>query len=230
MRGEDEAAEDFLLSDDRASPNDPARAEYFWLKEFGVMWGHEGKNRARFLQLRGAETMPAIVTRWGYPPAHELKRYTVDIYGRRETWAVWQDRWVQRIIFPELSGHLLTIYGVAATQRWPRGEPAPTTIVAAMLEDPYHSSIDLQPLRAKAERDREEVGVSMVDLWQKGLARADLRHFVKPILAALASSILFFLPFHLCKLVAEGTWCGLVGFNLALGHRGFIMRRGRMWP
>jgi len=229
-RGEDELAEAFLLSDDRASPKDPARAEYFWLREFGIWWGHEGKNRAQFLRLRGAQSMPAIVTPWGYPAANELRRFSVDILGRKEIWAVWQNRWVQRIGLPELSETLLTLYGVPAALPWPRNEPDPLVVTTAMHMNPHQNAVDLDPLRTKAKREREEVRVSIADLWEKGFARVDLRSLAKAGIAAVASIALFVLPFHLCKLAAEGAWCALGGFTLALGHRGFIIRRGRLGP
>jgi hypothetical protein len=151
-------------------------ASYHWIKPLGIIAPSEGKNRTDFLRGEGVELIPANVWEHTYPAAERLQIYEIEDGAFKETWAVLDGRWVQKVENPSWTNPLMQAYGVPVQQRWPRQFPSPKQVVLAMFERPgttspmghpdhdYAPFVDLKTLEAISQYQTEEVRCAVLEL------------------------------------------------------------------
>lgn len=168
------------LTDARALEKDSlSRASYALIRPLGIFAPHEGKNRVDFLREEGIEQIPAEVFYIDYPSANRLKLYRVEAGTFVETWAVLDDRWVERVAHPSWSLPVLTAYGVAFEPEWP-GSFAPINDVLDVYLGRRGSSqalgnsdfgnaavVDLVTLKGRSKYQTERVSYQVAEMQLK---------------------------------------------------------------
>lgn len=147
----------WLLDPERANQNDVEVADVVHIASLGLYIASEGKNRIRFLRDLGATGFPAWVSTIEYPAASRLALYRVALAGREETWAVLDERWVERLLLPGVTTSLLVPYGVAPPEPWRARWPTPIEVIEAMSATAtslrQRGRVDLFTLVARRERE-----------------------------------------------------------------------------
>lgn len=152
------------------------RTEYTWIKPLGIIAPGEGKNRVDFLREEGVDAIPAKVNERTYPSPERIKIYRVKCSGFYETWAILDDRWVQKVCNPSWTIPLMDAYGVSVSEIWPRSFPPPRHVVLALFESPGITSplghpefepnpiVDLDTIHATMKYQDEEISCAMFQL------------------------------------------------------------------
>lgn len=166
-----------LLTDSHALENDSlGRASYALIRPLGILAPNEGKNRVDFLREEGIEQIPAEVFYIDYPSAERLKLYQVEAGAFAETWAVLDDRWVERVTHPSWAIPVLNAYGVALKQEWPGEFASIGDVLEAFLgcrgstqasgHPEYRNApvVDLETLKVQSEYQAERVHCPVIEL------------------------------------------------------------------
>ncbi|WP_236467769.1 hypothetical protein [Pseudomonas syringae] len=150
--------------------------QYTWIKPLGLIAPSEGKNRVDFLREQGEEVIPANVYERTYPSADRITLYKIKSSGFKDTWAVLDGRWVQKLWNPSWTIPLLEAYGVRTDESWPSTFPNPKLVVSALFEHPGDMSplghpdlgtaviVDLDTITAREMHQSEEIDCNLVDL------------------------------------------------------------------
>ncbi|MDP9607229.1 UNVERIFIED_ORG: hypothetical protein J2W38_007050 [Variovorax paradoxus] len=166
-----------LLSDvDALLSGELDQTRYCWIQPLGIIAPHEGKNRADFFRAQGIEFIPANVVAYSYPAEHRLKVYRVEYPGFAQTWAVLDDRWLQRLDHPNWSLPVLEAYGVEV-RAWPSDFARPQDVQLALFERPggasfalgdssrdANATVDLHTIAAKQAYADEHLRTGMSEL------------------------------------------------------------------
>jgi len=145
-------------------------ARYIWIKSLGIFAPSEGKNRVDFFREINITSIPAKVSEWSYPSADRIKLYKVEDRPFNGTWAVLDDRWVQKVQYPSWTYPLLIAYGVEVVENWPRHFPSFKFISAdpSALQDQLgfrNDKIpDLEKMKAREAYQSEYLRCSMLEL------------------------------------------------------------------
>lgn len=149
---------------------------YTWIKPLGLIAPGEGKNRVDFFRHEGIESIPAKVYERDYPAPDRLAIYEVEKEGFKETWAVLDGRWVEKVEYPHWAVPLLSAYGVPVKARWPREFPAPEKVKLGFFDHPGSLSpmghpelrgdliVDMETIKAIAQYQSEEMACTAWDL------------------------------------------------------------------
>ena len=107
-----------------SSPENGKYAYYYLVKELGVIFASEGKNRVNFCRHHGIEKIPVKVIQFNYPPANSIKIYVINSHVGTETVAVLDGRYLQKISHISYALPLLNSYGVNVDTEWPINFPS----------------------------------------------------------------------------------------------------------
>lgn len=117
-----------IIRDHIFSPFGIDETSYTFIPELGLFLPGEGKNRVNFCRYHNIEHIPAKVYTHHYPEPGRINLYVLDINGKRDVWAVLDNRYVQRVQHYAFALPLLSAYGVAVLHKWPRYLPRMQTL------------------------------------------------------------------------------------------------------
>ncbi|MDM5065571.1 MULTISPECIES: hypothetical protein [Aeromonas] len=121
-----------------SSPENAQYAYYYLVKELGVIFASEGKNRVNFCRHHGIEKIPVKLIQFNYPPAHSIKIYTIKSHVGTETVAVLDGRYLQKISHISYALPLLNSYGINVDTEWPISFPS----IESIYEHAYCAKVD----------------------------------------------------------------------------------------
>lgn len=107
-----------------SSPEYGKDAYYYLIKELGVIYASEGKNRVNFCRHHNIEKIPVTAVQFGYPAADRINIYQVNSVVGAETIAVLDGRYFQRMKHIGYALPLLNAYGVRVHTKWPLSFPS----------------------------------------------------------------------------------------------------------
>jgi hypothetical protein len=139
-----------------SSKHDINDTAYMWIPELGICLPSEGKNRVNFCRYHRIETITACIYVNHYPEPDRIKIYDLKIAGGRETWAVLDEQYVQKISHFVYALPLLRAYGVKIESEWPVTSPPLYKILKfakdCSITSKFHREvIDLVAIREKLD-------------------------------------------------------------------------------
>ncbi|MFC7287430.1 hypothetical protein DBR37_09065 [Herminiimonas sp. KBW02] len=163
-------------------------ASYTLIPKLGLVLAAEGKNRVALFRKLDLP-IPALVSDQDYPDAKRIRL----IYLDRATFAILDDRYVQRLASPELTRIILEPYGVKVEKVWPESYPSLERIFEAFDRKAYSADsrfndIDMQPVQYRQLADETIIPASLMD-FEKGLRPSLLTIFYGFAIALMLSVI-----------------------------------------
>ncbi|WP_270820003.1 hypothetical protein [Aeromonas sp. Y311-2] len=99
-------------------------AYYYFIRELGIIYASEGKNRVNFCRHHKIEKIPVSVKLFHYPAANSIAVYYVNSPIGTEVIAVLNGQYLQRINHIDYALPLLNAYGVKVYTEWPTRFPS----------------------------------------------------------------------------------------------------------
>jgi len=139
------------------SPEYGKHAYYYLVKELGVIYAGEGKNRVNFCRHHNIERIPVKVIQFNYPSAESIEIYYVNSHIGADVIAVLNERYLQKISHISYALPLLNAYGVRVNTVWPTKLPSIDSIYEhghlAKVDSKFRTrTIDLDKIREIEEK------------------------------------------------------------------------------
>lgn len=106
------------------SPEHGKYAYYYLVKELGVIYAGEGKNRVNFCRHHKIDRIPVKVIQFHYPQADTIEIYYVNSHIGADVIAVLNERYLQKVSHISYALPLLNAYGVRVNTVWPTKFPS----------------------------------------------------------------------------------------------------------
>ncbi|MEW5288115.1 hypothetical protein ABW286_02735 [Erwinia papayae] len=186
--------------------NGPFAAEntsFYFVASLGVLLAAQGQSRVNYCRQRDIPFITARVSYLNYPPADRFRLYHVNKGAIRQSWVVFNDRYLQVVQWPRITLPALSTYGVHSAT-WPMTFPP----ISRVFDELYHSQpvedfilpcVDLEMVKMtiRAEQEAERRAVKPVKM---ALSDMDITNIL-PV-----SLTLFF--FFILSLVVAGLTVG----------------------
>jgi len=205
--------------------NGPTAAEgtsWYFLPALGVLLAAQGQGRVNYCRYHHIPTMLARVSHLHYPPADRFRLYHVMRGQTRQSWVVYNNRYLQPVQLPRITLPALSTYGVHIGS-WPLTFPP----IARVFDELHHPQqlgdfiapgLDLEAVkeRMRAEKEAEKRAVKPVKM---ALSDMDITN-IWPV--SLTLSFFFILSLVIAGLTSGAGWPGGISL-LVCGMAGSLL-------
>ncbi|EAX2626370.1 hypothetical protein IZR09_000527 [Salmonella enterica] len=132
---------------------------YILIPELALITAGEGKNRVNFCREKGINWLPSQVAEKHYPAADKLKLIVKNIAGGHDVWAIYNDRYLQKVTHYAFAMPLLKAYGVKILTEWPSEMPSLDFVIKTSSELRYEKNMFTRPAidLSKCEKYMNEI-------------------------------------------------------------------------
>lgn len=195
---------------------------WYFLPALGVLLAAQGQGRVNYCRYHHIPSIRARVSHLHYPPADRFRLYHVMRGETRQSWVVYNNRYLQPVQLPRITLPALTAYGVHSAS-WPLTFPP----VARVFDELHHPQplgdfitpgIDLEAVkgRIRAEKEAEKRAVKPVKM---ALSDMDITN-IWPV--SLTLSFFFILALVVAGLTSGAGWPGGISL-LVCGMAGSLL-------
>ena len=132
---------------------------WYFVPALGVLLAAQGQSRVNYCRQRHIPFITARISNLSYPPADRFRLYHVTKGTSRQSWIVYNDRYLQPVQWPRITLPALTLYGVHSSS-WPLTFPPVDRIFDELhnpkpAEDFVAPCVDLMAVKETIKAEEE---------------------------------------------------------------------------